>query len=158
MGSSLNSHSVRNSSIEKRVGKIFKAVVMHLLLWNDSVNESQNDFELLIKWMSVRVNFVFEKSGICIENSTKLKTWSHFSIQFSIENHSKWHLTKLRPWNKFRVTNTQTPSVWVNFAFEKSGICIENSTKLKTWSHFSIQFSIENHSKWQPRTGRLVDW
>ena len=38
----------------------------------------------------------------------------------------------------------------VNFAFEKSEICIENSINLLTSNYFSIQFSIENHSKWQP--------
>ena len=41
------------------------------------------------EYMSVRVNFAFEKSEICIENSTKLITSNYFSIQFSIENHSK---------------------------------------------------------------------
>ena len=37
--------------------------------------------------MSVRVNFAFEKSEICIENSIKRKTSNYFSIRFSIENH-----------------------------------------------------------------------
>ena len=40
-----------------------------------------------IEYMSVRVNFAFEKSEICIENSVKRKTSNYFSIQFSIENH-----------------------------------------------------------------------
>jgi hypothetical protein len=49
-------------------------------------------------------------------------------------------------------------SVRMNFAFGKSEICIENSVKYITSSRLSVQFSIENHSKWQPWTGRLVDW
>jgi hypothetical protein len=48
-------------------------------------------------------------------------------------------------------------SVRVNFAFEKSEICIENSIKRITLLHFSIQFSIENHSKLQPRGFKFDD-
>jgi len=57
--------------------------------------------------MSVRVNFAFEKSEICIENSIKPK----WAISF------EWLFVR----GEFEDT-----SVRVNFAFEKSEICIEN--------------------------------
>jgi hypothetical protein len=60
----------------------------------------------------------------CIENST---TPSYFSIQFSIENHSKWHLSFCQfEW-------------WRG---DSRGIV--SRTRLTSF-YFSIQFSIENH-------------
>jgi hypothetical protein len=114
--------------------------------------------------MSVRVNFAFEKGEICIENSTNLLTLNYFSIQFSIENHSKW-----QPWTgglvnwwlsdfsfeKLYRSYTLRHVGSSEFCFWKSKIYIENSTNLLTLNYFSIPFSIENHSKWQPRTGEL---
>ena len=96
------------------------------------------------------MNFAFEKSEICIENSIKRKTSNYFSIQFSIENHLPSKERRQARSDKWVLSGEfEHMSVRVNLTFEKSEICIENSIKRKTSKHFSIQFSIENHSKWQ---------
>jgi len=59
-----------------------------------------------IEYMPVRVNFAFEKSEICIENSIKRKTSNYFSIQFSIENHSKWRVS-LEWWAWIHVSSSE---------------------------------------------------
>jgi len=136
------------------------------------------------EYMSVRVNFAFEKSKICIENSINLKTSNHFSIQFSIENHSKWHYifnfsTSLKqiPYRGYRLARNDNSNFfplmsvraclsslvgrWISLL--KKVKIVSRTFKLITSNYFSIQFSTENHSKWQVSSewwvlrGELVD-
>jgi hypothetical protein len=80
----------------------------------------------------------------CIENST---TPSYFSIQFSIENHSKWHLSFCQFEPAFQ--GTQAGSKWhLSFCqfewWRGDSRGIVSRTRLTSF-YFSIQFSIENH-------------
>jgi len=98
--------------------------------WEVSLNTCQFEWILLLK----KVKFVSRTRLI-----SRLQSTSRYNFLSKITRSDEWVLSG----------ELEYMSIRVNFAFEKSEICIENSSNLKTSNYFSIQFSIENHSKWQ---------
>ena len=93
--------------------------------------------------MSVRVNFAFEKSEICIENSTKLISSNYFSIQLSIENHLPTKERRQARSDKLRDDNSES---WVVSFVMLNSFQHLHQLKLRPWNKFRVT-SIENSVK-----------
>ena len=102
-----------------------------------------------------QVNFTFEKSEICIENSIKHLTSKHFSIQFSIENHSNW-----QPWSDKFLDTKKNGLLFMEFGKQKSGEerIMEQSTSETVCFAWGSRFCSFLRHKNKPSPQSFGDW